>query len=106
MFRGALNVLLVHGIGDHPKEFVGEFERQLRADLQKHLNALARRYKLSTLPPADALNLIMAPDRRRSLSVLRHGLRGRVRGAARRVGSEAAPCSACGIFLSPRRGRR
>ena len=58
MSRGALNVLLVHGIGDHPKEFVGEFERQLRADLQKHLNALARRYKLSAPPPADALNLI------------------------------------------------
>jgi pimeloyl-ACP methyl ester carboxylesterase len=58
MSRGALNVLLVHGIGDHPKEFVGEFERQLRADLQRRLNALARRYKLSAPPPADALNLI------------------------------------------------
>lgn len=31
MPRGALNVLLVHGIGDHPKEFAGEFERHLRA---------------------------------------------------------------------------
>lgn len=57
MSRGALNVLLVHGIGDHPKEFAGEFERQLRADIQKHLGLLARRYKLSA-PPRDALNLI------------------------------------------------
>lgn len=58
MLRGALNVLLVHGIGDHPKEFAGEFERHLRADLQKRLDALARRYKLSDPPPSDALNLI------------------------------------------------
>jgi hypothetical protein len=58
MPRGALNVLLVHGIGDHPKEFAGEFERQLRADLHTHLDALAHRYQLSAPPPSDALNLI------------------------------------------------
>ncbi len=54
----ALNVLIVHGIGDHPKEFAGEFERQLRAGLETHLETLAGRYALSAPPPSGALNLI------------------------------------------------
>ncbi|HET8761523.1 MAG TPA: hypothetical protein VFN94_10660, partial [Nitrospiria bacterium] len=58
MPRGALNVLIVHGIGDHPKEFAGEFERQLHAAFHAHLEILARRYHLSAPPPSEALNLI------------------------------------------------
>ncbi len=58
MALGPLNVLIVHGIGNHPKEFASVFERELSARVRHDLERLADVYHLPRRPPSDVLNII------------------------------------------------
>ena len=58
MPRGALNVLIVHGIGGYPNAFPQEFQQELLGRIPTAVEDLARRYRLSAAPPSDLVNII------------------------------------------------
>ena len=58
MPRGALNVLIVHGIGGYPNAFPDEFQQELLGHIPTAVEDLARRYRLSAAPPSDLVNII------------------------------------------------
>lgn len=53
-----LNVLVIHGIGDHAESFTEEFDRDLSIHVRRYLEPLAARYGLAPPPAAPLLNVI------------------------------------------------
>lgn len=58
MPRGALNVLIVHGIGGYPNAFPDEFRQELLGRISTAVEDLARRYRLPAALPSDTVNII------------------------------------------------
>lgn len=58
MPRGALNVLIVHGIGGYPNAFPDEFRKELLGRISTAVEDLVRRYRLPAALPSDTVNII------------------------------------------------